>query len=142
MADEADEDCEVEVEVNDSNVGILGFISKPKTSSAVWNCFGIKSDSSGNPLVGKLKKPVCKLCEKAVPVKGSNTSNLLKHLETSQLEAYSEARKATCVKNTGIKQPTIKETIDKTKPYNPNSIWVQELNHVVTSFITSKMQPY
>ena len=41
-----------------------------------------------------------------------------------------------------MKQPTIKETIDKAKPYNPNSSQAQKLSCVVASFITSKMQPY
>ena len=59
MADETDEDREVEVD--DGSVGTVGLISKPKTSSAVWNYFGVKSDSSGNPLVGEVEKPVCKL---------------------------------------------------------------------------------
>ena len=85
---------------------------------------------------------MCKLCEKVVPAKGSNTSNLFKHLETSHPEAYSEARKATRVKNMDMKQPTIEETIDKTKLYNPNSSRAQELNRAVASFIASEMQPY
>ena len=85
---------------------------------------------------------MCKLCKKVFPAKGSNTSNLFKHLETSHPEAYSEAQKATQVKNTGMKQPTIEETIDKTKLYNLNSSQAQELNHAVASFIAREMQPY
>ena len=83
MANETDEDCEVEVQVDDSSVGTAGLISKPKMSSAAWNYFGIKNNSSGNPLLGELQKPICKLCKKVIPAKGSNTSNLFKHLETS-----------------------------------------------------------
>ena len=144
MVDETDEDREVEVEVDDSSVGTVGcwLILKPKMSSAVWNYFGVKSDISGNPLVSKLEKPVCKLCKAVVPAKGSNTSSLFKHLKTSHPEAYLEVQKAICVKNTGMKQPTIEETIDKTKPYNPNSSQAQELNHAEASFITSEMHPY
>ena len=88
-----------EVEVDDGSVGTVGLITKPKTSSAVWNFFGVKSNSSGNPSVGEVEKPVCKLWEKVVPAKGSNTPNLFKHLETSHPKAYSEAWKATRVEN-------------------------------------------
>ena len=118
MADEHKDEPD-EVEGVNSNVGSLGLVSKPKTSSAVWNYFGIKSDSLGSPLVGELEKPVCKLCGKSVLAKGSNTSNLFKHLESSHPETYSEARKATHVKD--MKQPTIEETVDRNKPYNANS---------------------
>ena len=118
MADEPDE-----VEGINSSVGSLGtvgLVSKPKTLSAVRNYFGIKSNSSSNPLVGELEMPVCKLCKKSIPAKGSNTSNLFKHLESSHPEAYSEARKATHAED--MKQPTIEETIDRNKPYNANSL--------------------
>ena len=53
MADEVEE-------IDDDSIGL---VTKPKTSSAVWNYFGIKSDSLGNPLVAELEKSVCKLCE-------------------------------------------------------------------------------
>lgn len=80
----------------------------------------VKSDSLSNPLVGKLEKRLCKLCEKVIPAKGSNTSILFKYLETSHPEVYLEVQKATRVKHMGMKQPTFRETIDKTKPYIPN----------------------
>ena len=145
MADEHENEPDKYHEVEGVNssvesLGTVGLVSKPKTSSAVWNYYGIKTDSSGNPLVDELEKSVCKLCEKSVPAKGSNTSNLLKHLESSHPEAYSEVHTATRVKD--MKEPTIKETINSSKPYNANSPQAQELNRAVASFITNEMQPY
>ena len=82
MADETDEDHEVKVD--DSSVGTVGQILKTITSSVACKYFDVKSNSSG---VDKLEKPVCKLCKKEFPAKGSNTSNLFKHLEISHPEA-------------------------------------------------------
>ena len=98
MVDETDEDRDIEDKIDDSSVGIASLISKPRMSSAVCNYFGVKSDSSGSLFVGKLEKPVCKLCEKAVPAKGSNTFNLFQHLESSHPKAYAEEHQATYVK--------------------------------------------
>lgn len=104
--------------------------------------FGIKIDSLGNPVTSELEKPVCKLCQKAIPAKGSNTSSLFKHLENNHPEEYVEARKATLHGKGHMKQPTIKETVDKLKPYHTNLARAQELNCAVAGFIVSKMQPY
>ena len=117
--------------------------SKPKTMSAVWNYFGIKSDSLGNPLTSEIEKPVCKLCQKPIPAKGSNTSNLFKHLENNHPEEFVEARRASKGRmKQPTRQPTITEAIDKLKPYPANSSRAQELNRAGASFIASEMQPY
>ena len=126
-------------EIDDDSICL---VSKPKTSSAVWNYFEIKSNNLGNPLVAELEKPVCKLCEKSISSKGSNTSNLLKHLESNHPEAFSEARKATSRGKGHTKQPAIEETNNRIKTYNADSSRAQELNPAVASFITSEMQPY
>ena len=133
MADEhEDEPAEVEgINRGVGGLGTVGLISKPKTSSTVWNYFGIKNDSLGNPLVGELEKPVCKLCKKSVLAKGSNTSNLLS-ISRAATQKHIRKRVQQLVKK--MKHPTIEETIDRNKPYNANSSQAQELNRAVASF--------
>ena len=136
-------DEENEGDIEEHREEHIDLASKPNTTSAVWNYFGIKTDSLGNPLTSQREKPVCKLCQKLIPAKGSNTSNLFKHLENNHPEEFAEARRASKghVKQP-TRQPTIKEAIDRLKPYPANSSRAQELNRAVASFIASEMQPY
>ena len=56
MVDETGEDHDVEVKIDNSSVRTVSLISKRRTSSAVYNYYGVKSDSSGNPFVANWKR--------------------------------------------------------------------------------------
>ena len=71
--------------VDDTDVRI---IQKPNTTSSIWNYFGVKADDNDVPIPDELEKPVCKLCNKSVSVKRSNTTNLHTHLKDKHLDAY------------------------------------------------------
>ena len=63
-------------------------IQKPNMTSSIWNYFGVKADDSNVPIPDELEKPVCKLCNKSVSVKQSNTTNLHTHLKDNHPDAY------------------------------------------------------
>ena len=63
-------------------------IQKPNTSSSIWKYFGVKADSNDIPIPGEVEKPVCKLCNKTVSVKRSNTTNLHVHLKDNHPDMY------------------------------------------------------
>ena len=108
-----------------------------RTSSVIWNYFGIET-KDGKSLENE--SATCRACRHRVSAKGSNTSNLLAHLKTSHTSLYAEcraamaARKATvCTRmqspsampgsSTGSTtviptQQTVKEAFTKSQPYD------------------------
>ena len=48
-------------------------VNKSRSKSAVWALFGFKANSRGQPM--DENKPICKLCQQPIAVKGGNTSN-------------------------------------------------------------------
>jgi len=55
-------------------------IQKPNTSSSIWKYFGVKADSNNIPIPDEVEKSICKLCNKTISAKQSNTTNLQVHL--------------------------------------------------------------
>jgi len=53
-------------------------ILKPKTKSAVWSFFCVKSNSNGRP--SNTNKPICCQCLEPVAASYGNTSNLFNYL--------------------------------------------------------------
>ena len=49
-------------------------VQKPNTTSSIWNYFGVKADGNDVPIPDELEKPVCKLCNKPISAKQSNTT--------------------------------------------------------------------
>ena len=104
--------------VREIDDGSIGLVSKPKTSSAVWNYFGIKSDNLGNPLVAELEKPVCKLCEKLIPAKGSTLQICLNTLRVTTQKHFQKR----------VKQLLVEKAIRSSQRLRRLSI---ESNHIM-----------
>ena len=67
---------------------MVNLVKKHKSSSVLWNYFGLEADPNGVPLPGKEEKPVCKSCKVNVSAKGGNTSNLFTHLRDHHPDLY------------------------------------------------------
>ena len=114
-------------------------VKKPRAASVIWNYFGLKADSKGVVIAEEDQKPVCQMCNKSVPAKGNNTSNLMAHLKEHHPTLYAEAFSAqpASSKGKGTKakeqdsQSTIETVIKSVSKYSPNSPQVRELNHTV-----------
>lgn len=53
-------------------------VKKSNCRSVIWNYFALNANEHGIPLS---EQPICRSdCQKIVPAKGGNTSNLLTHL--------------------------------------------------------------
>ena len=55
--------------------------------------FGVKVDGDDVPIPDELDKPVCKLCNKSISAKRSNTTNLHAHLKDNHPNAYAEVQR-------------------------------------------------
>ena len=93
-------------------------------------------------------QPVCKACNKAVPAKGGNITNLYEHLEDHHPDLYNNVAhkipnrpKVLSGEQLDTSQPTSIETIECMSMYASNSSQAQELNRVVTFFLAKDMQP-
>ncbi len=67
---------------------VVRIVQKAKTTSSIWNYFGLKVDDNDVPIPEELEKPVCKLCNKSVSAKRSNATNLHTHLKDNHPDAY------------------------------------------------------
>ena len=114
-------------------------VKKPKSSSAVWNYFGLEADLNGVPLPGKEEKPVCKSYKVNVSAKGGNTSNLFTHLRDHHPDLYAEAVPTSS--RVTKHQQSLREEIDKGKLWDQRSPRAQELNKAVAYFLAKDMQP-
>ena len=63
-------------EVDDES---LRLVPKPRTKSAIWQYFGLKLDSDGEPMDNG--QVFCKICHRGIMAKSGNTSNLMSHLK-------------------------------------------------------------
>ena len=125
----------------------VNLVKKPNSKSVVWKYFEIRADESGIPIPGNEKKPLCRTCNKEVPCKDGNTSNMFTHLRDAHPMLYTEAMKSkeTATSSNTLrdpKQPTLESVIDHGLYYDPKSTQAQQLNHAVTYFLSKDMQPY
>ena len=94
-------------------------VKKPNCRSVVWNYFGLKANEYGIPLSEEEERPICRTCQKVVPAKGGNTSNLLTHLRDHHPLLHAETVPHTS--HATRRQPTLQEVVDKSKRYDPKS---------------------
>ncbi len=119
-------------------------VSKPKraiASSAVWTYFGFEADEGGKPKNASVA--VCRLCEKQISTKTSNTTNLFSHLRTHHPAEYNIVK--------GLKMParnadaaiqsTIGDALALATKYSRNSRRWKELTDAVTHCIVRDMLP-
>ena len=66
-------------------------VKKPRAVSVVWSYFGLKADDRGIPVSGEEQKPVCRACNRSIPAKGGNTTNLMAHLKEHHPDLHAEA---------------------------------------------------
>ena len=98
------------------------------TKSPVWAYFGFVVGADGK--LANEEKPVCRECGQTVATKGSNTSNLLSHLQNSHATIYSRikgniggaaAAKRSQPSGSGGLQQTLAGSFAKVTPYAHNS---------------------
>ena len=100
--------------MNSSQSFEVYLVQKPNTSSVIWNYFGVKVNSSNVPIPDELEKPVCKLCNKSITAKQSNTTNLHTHHKDNHPDAYAIVqREKTSLKVLSLSQPTLSEVLQK-----------------------------
>ena len=133
---------------NPSSSSISGdtLITKTKSvKSAVWKYFGYKDEAAM-----KEETAICRICRKAVSVRGGNTSNLISHLkihhllkheEFQKLNAESQHSTTTRNKTDGKSQVSIVDSIKATQKYDRNSRKWHKLTDAVTSCIGKDMLP-
>ena len=121
-------------------------VKKKDAKSVVWCDFGLTADEKGVPVPGEEHRPVCRMCKKAVMCKGVNTTNLFVHLRDAHPNLHKEATQGKTNTSKGKEpaatQPTLTAIIEKGKQYDPKSLLVKELDHMVVYYIAKDMQPY
>ena len=126
------------VEDNDFHI-----MQKPNTTSSIWKYFGVKADGDDVPIPYEMDKPVCKLCNKSISAKRSNTTNLHAHLKDNHPDAYAEVqREKTAGKSSSLSQATLAEVFYKNTWYDPKSTCAQEITRSITVFLAKDMQPF
>ena len=103
----------------------------------------MKKNEEGKPKDPDL--PVCHLCNKSVAAKGSNTSNLLSHLHFRHPLKYTEVENERKTKSkpltSNVTQPTIVDTVHKTKKYKGNGKKWKQLTDSTTFRLAKDMLP-
>ena len=66
------------------------YLPKKRLKSAVWDYFGYPKDAEG--VIQDNGSPFCKMCRKQIAAKGSNTSNLLQHLQDHHPALHAEIK--------------------------------------------------
>ena len=100
-------------------------------------------DSDNVPISDEMDKPVCKLCNKSVSVKRSNTTTLHAHLKDNYPDAYAKVqREKTAGKSSSLSQPILAEVFHKNARYDPKSTHAQEITRSIAVFLTKDMQPF
>ena len=96
--------------------------------------FGLKKDSSQD-----CEQVICRFCQNLVITRGSNTSNLFSHLRNHHPKEHTDASKAKSSKgkqqmndNDQLKQITLQESVERTKPLPKTSRRWQEITDSVT----------
>jgi len=125
----------------------VNLVKKPNSKSVVWKYFGIRANESGIPIPRNEKKPLCRTCNKEVPCKDGNTSNVFTHLQDAHPMLYTEAMnsKETATSNTTLRDPkqlTLQSVVDHGLYYDPKSPQAQQLNHAAIYFLSKDMQSY
>ena len=124
-------------------------VYKSRYKSVVWTLFGFKADSKGQPT--DENRPICKLCQQPIAVKGGNTSNLFSHLKTHHPKKYSELKArsiaATANKTSTVgkrkqpNQPSIINALTSVQKYKRGSKRWKQLTEAVTKGIAKDMMP-
>ena len=108
--------------------------------------FGLKAGSDDRVVSSESHVPVCRLCRKSVPAKGSNTTNPLTHLRYRHPDVYAEASPKIAKKDASsnvptvtYKQSTLQQSVERTSKYPTQSAVAQELNYAITYFLAKDM---
>ena len=95
--------------------------AKLGTKSPVWQYFGLAADDDGK--VKSEDQAVCRLCQRIVMAKGSNTSNLQSHLKNHHPLKFAEIKQVKSVENPTMShscgQVTIDEALSKGEKVSP-----------------------
>ena len=117
-----------------------------KCTSVVWNYFGVKKDDEDSI--------ICRKCRRPDTAKNGNTSNLLAHLKLNHPLIHQECRQAMEIKAAAsgetqskqlpvrsVAQPTLKEAIVQSQPYDTKGKKFVELTKFITYCITKDSLP-
>ncbi|QQP35971.1 Zinc finger BED domaincontaining protein 1like, partial [Caligus rogercresseyi] len=128
-------------------------VAKKNANAPVWAHFGFRQDDKGEPT--NLDEPLCRICNKKVAAKDSNTTNLKSHLKNSHPITYarlglnaattsSRASSADSGSGKKMQQPGIIGAFTKANvtKYPKGSVRRQHCIDLVTHHITKGMQPF
>ena len=114
-------------------------VSLPNAKSKVWKYFGFPGDSKGKIIDNK--KVYCKLCEPAVAISYSDTSNLTYHFLKRHLEEHRKVMEVKDREHQGLQQATLQEAIASAVPYAKDSKQARHLVSATADFIWQGLQP-
>ena len=116
--------------------GSREFNKKKSSKNVVWNYFGLRVNENGVVFKEMEDDPVCRTCKRSVHAKSGNTSNLLAHLCDHHADIYAVASKGIQSKGESSKQPSLRETLERSMLYSSHSVEATTLNRVVAYFLT------
>ena len=119
---------------------------KQNTSSPVWTYFGVEVDEEGKATDDGVV--ICCVCNMAVKVRGSNTSNLVSHLKFHHPLKHAEVVKNHKLKKCGsssksvnLEQTTIPCAFERARKYERDGKNWNELTDAVTLCLAKDMMP-
>ena len=110
--------------------------SKQNTSLPMWTYFGVKVDEEGKATDDGVV--ICRICNMAVKVRGSNTSNLVLHLKVhhplKHVEVVMKRELKKCgfsSKSVSLEQTTISCAFERARKYERSYFLALSNAHVV-----------
>ena len=127
----------------------LQLMDKPGTKSLVWDYFGVEKGRNRKPTDTEVA--YCRSCQKWVPAKNCNMSNLLAHLRVYHQKVHGEVTEAMRANqprknskskpNALVGQPLIQESFQRSQNYERKGKRWKEITDAVTYCISKDSLP-
>ncbi|XP_022042867.1 E3 SUMO-protein ligase ZBED1-like [Acanthochromis polyacanthus] len=117
---------------------------KGTTTSIIWNWFGFTASDEGQTT------PRCKICQKAVVVACSSTTNLFQHLKRKHAPEWEKCRllrrenqssTSSTDSTQAVKQRTLEQSFSRGVPYEKSGARWKAITEAITFYIATDMLP-
>ena len=110
---------------------LVHIVQKAKTTSSIWNYFGLKTDDNDVPIPEELE-----LCNKSI---SANT-----YLKDNHPDAYAivQIEKTSTGNASSLTQPTLAQILEKNARYDSKSACAKEISRSIAVFLAKDMQPF